>query len=203
MSRTLQNPDTPPPIRPILSKAASRRFVAIITIISITIFISLLFTGSYWPQRFQNPAAKFFVCVLLAFCFSIVMFVVYPQNARIKNIPLINLPVELIGPPALFVTALTLLWYLYPSPPGRFFFVQTQGAPTPFQLETFEIKPLSGGCIYYPTRDHNDKYMLGGIYVEFKGDEANCHATIGNSFVTHPVLFSLGAKTNTVEVEFR
>lgn len=189
------------PIRPILSKSVSKRLVAIITIASITIFLILLVTGSYWPNRFQNPAAKFFVCVLLAFCFSIVMFVVYPQNARIKNIPIINVPVELVGPPSLFVISLLLLWYLYPGPPYRFFFIHMQDRPAPFQLETFEIRPVSGGCTYHATRDETDRYMLGGVYVEFNGGESECTASVGNSFVTSTVTFGLGARTNIVEVD--
>lgn len=156
--------------------------------------------GSYWPQRFQNAMAKFFVSVLLAFCFSIIMFVVYPQNARVKNIPFINMPVELVGPPALFVIVLALLWYLYPGPPNRFFAIRMKEKPAPFQLETFELKPVSGGCIYHPTQDQNDKYMLGGIFVEFTGDEAECKATIGNSLVTASATFSLTTRSNIVEI---
>ncbi len=198
MSKTPHNQSL---IRPVLSQSASRRFVAAITISSIIIFMLLLLTGSYWPQRFQNTAAKFFVCVLLAFCFSIIMFIVYPQNARIKNIPLINLPVELVGPPALFVISLILLSYLYPGPPNRFFIIRMQGKPAPFQLETFEIKSMSGGCTYHPTQDQNDKYMLGGIYVEFNGGKAECNATIGNSILTLPAIFSLATKDNIVELK--
>lgn len=198
MSRTPHNQNR---VRPVLSQSASRRLVAATTISSIIIFMLLLITGSYWPQRFQNTTAKFFVCVLLAFCFSIIMFVVYPQNARIKNIPLINLPVELVGPPALFVISLMLLWYLYPGAPNRFFLIQMQGKPAPFQLETFEIKSMSGGCIYHPTQDQNDKYMLGGIYVEFNGGKAECTATVGNSILTLPAIFSLATKNNIVELK--
>lgn len=187
----------------VLSQSASRRFVAAITIISITVFILLLLTGAYWPQRFQNSAAKFFVCVLLSFCFSIVMFVVYPQEARIKNIPLINLPVELVGPPSLFVITLMLLWYYYPGPPNRFFLVRLDGRPAPFQLETFEIKPVSGECIYHPTQAPDDKYMLGGVYVEFTGASSECQATIGNSIVSGQVDFGLSNRSNVVEVRSR
>lgn len=188
-------------VAPILSQSASRRFVAVITIVSITVFVLLLLTGAYWPQRFQNTAAKFFVCVLLAFCFSIVMFVVYPQDARIKNIPLINLPVELVGPPSLFVISLLLLSYFYPGPPNRFFHVRMGGEPAPFQLLTFEIKTVSGECRYHPTQAEDDKYMLGGVYVEFAGGSTECRATIGNDLVSSQVVFSLSDKSNVVEVE--
>lgn len=192
-------PAKEPPVRAVLSKTASRRLVASVTIASLIIFLSVLLFGSYWPQRFESPIAKFFVCVLLSFCFSIVMFVIYPQNARIKNIPLINLPVELVGPPALFVIALLLLWYLYPGSPGRFYFLQKQGKPVEFQMETFVVKHLTGRCVYYPARQETNRDLFGGIYVEFLED-SKCTAEIGNSYELYPVSFGVLDRTNVIEI---
>jgi hypothetical protein len=112
---------------------------------------------------------------------------------------LINLPVELVGPPALFVVALLLLWYLYPGPPSRFYLVQKQGKPAEFQLETFEIKPLTGRCVYYPARQETNRDLFGGIYVEFLED-SKCTAEIGNSFEVYPVSFGVLDRTNVIEI---
>lgn len=199
MQSNLEQLDDGRGIRPLLSATASRRLVAGVTIASIIIFLTVLLAGSYWPQRFQSSLAKFFVCVLLSFCFSIVMFVIYPQDVRIKNIPLINLPVELVGPPALFFVALALLWFLYPGPPNHFYRFQKDGKPAEFQLATFEIKPATGSCLYYPARAQTDPELLGGVLVEFRED-SKCTAQIGNSFETHSVSFHVLDRTNVIEI---
>jgi len=128
------------------------------------------------------------------------MFVIYPQNARINKIPLINISVQLVGPPALFVVSLTLLWFLYPGPPNRFYLVQKHGKPAEFQLETFEVKPIQGSCAYYPARSQSDRFLLGGLYVEFRED-SKCTAQIGNSFETYQVSFGVTDRTNILEVK--
>jgi hypothetical protein len=200
MINTADQPNDGPPVRSVLSQTASRRLVATATIVSIIILLSILLVGLVWPQHFQSAIAKFFVCFGLSFCFSIIMFVIYPQNARIKNIPFINLPVELVGPPALFVVSIALLWFLYPGPLGRFYLVQKQGKPAEFQLETFEIKPITGNCAYYPARRQTDQYLVGGIYVEFR-DDSKCTAQIGNSFETYQVSFGVLDRTSVIDVK--
>ena len=77
------------------------------------------------------------------------------------------------------------------------------GEPAPFQLLTFEIKSISGECRYHPTQAGNDKYMLGGVYVEFTGASTECRATIGNDLVSSQVVFSLSSSSDAVEVESR
>jgi len=110
---TISTVEDEPAQVPLISAYAPRWLVIALTIVAIVTLIIILIFGAYWSQRFQNAVSKFFVCVLLAFCFAIIMFVIYPQNVRVKNIPLINLPVELVGPPALFVITLPLLLYIY------------------------------------------------------------------------------------------
>src|SRR5882724_1191656 len=101
------------------SAYAPRWLIIAITVLSIILLVACLITGLFWPRWFQHPTARVLLCFLLAFCLAIVMFGVYPQVARIKNVPLINLPVEFVGPLSIFVVALTLLLFIYPNAKPR------------------------------------------------------------------------------------
>jgi len=188
----------------LLSAYLPRWLIIAITVLSIILLVACLITGLFWPRWFQHPNARVLLCFLLAFCLAIVMFGVYPQVARIKNVPLIDLPVELVGPLSIFVVALTLLVFIYPNAKPRVgFYVLyergTQTAPVYLQIESLEIKPIHGRCTYYPVTDLNskDRLRLSGIYVEFNDDD-DCKATIGNAYVHYAVAFNADVATNVV-----
>ena len=178
-----------------------RWLVITITVILTILLIAFLIAGSFWPRVFQHYTAKFFVCTMLAFCFSIFMFVLYPQKIRIHNIPLINLPVEVVGPPALFFCTLPMLWHLYPDPSGRFYRLPIQSPR--LHVQTIELKVLEGhACTCQTVTDpnSNDSEILTGIYVEFKGTENKCRVEIGDPYKTFTAVFERDAKKDFIEL---
>jgi len=188
------------PAAPLLT-IIPRWLIIVITVCALLLLVSFLVAGSFWPQLFQHNTAKFFVCTMLAFCFSIAMFVIYPQEIRIKKIPGINLAVEVVGPPALFLVALPLLWHFYPGPAGRYYRLQTQ--PAKFRIQTTEVKVLDSQCTCQTVSDPNasDPNSVTGIYVEFKGAENECKVQIGDPFRTFIAVLKRDAKSDFAELK--
>jgi len=196
-------PPSPPhddPARPLIA-IMPRWLILVITVAAILLLIGFLIAGSFWPHLFQHYAAKFFVCTMLAFCFSIVMFVIYPQNIRLKKIPGINLAVEVVGPPALFFATLPLLWHYYPGPAGRVY--RFQNLTAPLRAPTAELTVVNGQCSAQVVTDPNstDKNALTGIYVEFKDPENKCEVQIGNAFIKFSAVLERNAKSDFAELK--
>jgi hypothetical protein len=189
-----------------LTAHAPRWLIITITVVATISFLASMIVGVFWPRWFQYATAKFFVCVSLAFCFAIVMFAIYPQAARMKNIPWLNLPVELVGPPSLFIIALLLLRAVYPDPKieERFYMLREgkESLPLKLQLASLKIEAITGKCAYYPASHPNsDTPELSGMYVEFNGNSDRCKASIGNAYVTYTFTFDREAETNVVKSE--
>jgi hypothetical protein len=188
------------PARP-LTAIMPRWLIVVITVAAILLLIGFLIAGSFWPLLFQHNAAKFFVCTMLAFCFSIVMFVIYPQNIRIKKIPGIDLAVEVVGPPALFLATLPLLWHYYPGPVGRVY--RFQNLTTRLRVPTAELTVVNGQCRGQIVTDPNasDHGALTSIYVEFNSTENKCEVEIGDPYKKFTAVLERNAKSDFVELK--
>lgn len=55
------------------------------------------------PFYMEIGNVKFGISVLLALLFSIFFFILWPQKATLEQVPLINLPIKLVGPIVLWV----------------------------------------------------------------------------------------------------
>ena len=180
-----ENPNTPSmahddPAKPLIA-ILPRWLVQVFTVAAMILLIGFLISGSFWPRLFQHYTAKFFVCTMLAFCFSIIMFVIYPQDIRIKKIPGIELAVEIVGPPALFFVTLPVLWHFYPGPVGRVYRLQT--LTSPLRIPTDTLKVVSGQCSGEVLTDPNasDVHVITGIYIEFSSTD-KCEVQIGDPY---------------------
>src|SRR5439155_2769688 len=71
------------------------------------------------PDTTENPAARFTLCLAIALNLSIFLFVLYPQAIKITKMPIINLTVQIVGPAALHIVLLLLVWKLMPEPPTK------------------------------------------------------------------------------------
>jgi len=205
MAQPDEKPNTPSmahddPAKPLIA-ILPRWLVLVFTVAAVILLIGFLIAGSFWPRFFQHYTAKFFVCTMLAFCFSIVMFVIYPQDIRIKKIPIIDLAVELVGPPALFFVTLPVLWHFYPGPAGRLY--RLQNLTTPLRVGTTQLKVVSGQCSGQVMTNPNstDDRSLTGIYIEFSGTENRCEVQIGDPYKKSTAVLERNAPSDLAELK--
>jgi hypothetical protein len=129
----------------------------------------LLVLGIFSPEKTENPAARFILCLAIALNLSIFLFVLYPQAVRITKVPVINLTVQIVGPAALHIVLLLLLWKLMPEPPTvaeRFFIPVHDGQrATHIPPSNVNLTPIGEDFTYYFALDQDN--LLAGIYVKF------------------------------------
>lgn len=143
--------------------------------------VTVLFWGIYRPSYFQSSTAKFFTCFILSICASVFIFFLYPARMSLSRIPLLDLPVKLVGPSVLFVVVLLLTWKLYPFRVGRLFQLSSGGSPVVLQVVTTKIIPKGTGCDFYKVVDSRDYHFIGGIFVNFNDSSGSCKAWVGDS----------------------
>src|SRR5712691_4321765 len=114
------------PLTSVMPKAFVIAFASIAFVLA-----NLLLLGVFSPETTENPAARFTLCLAIALNLSIFLFVLYPQAIKITKVPIINLTVQIVGPAALHIVLLLLVWKLMPEPPTkaeRFFIPVENGA---------------------------------------------------------------------------
>ena len=152
-----------------LTSVMPKGFVIAFASIAFVLANLLLLLGVFSPDTTENPAARFTLCLAIALNLSIFLFVLYPQAIKITKVPFINLTVQIVGPAALHIVLLLLVWKLMPEPPTkaeRFFIPVENGARvTRIPAENVSLTPSGEDFAYYVVPD--EKGLFAGIYVKF------------------------------------
>ena len=93
-----------------------RWIVVVVGLLSLAMAILVLVWAILQPQRFGEPFTRTVFAVLIAFALAIGLFILYPLYIRIKAIPYTSIPVEVVGPVALFIVVLFLIRAILPLP---------------------------------------------------------------------------------------
>lgn len=143
----------------------SKPQIVIIAVVCFLLSAGLLGLGLWRSQYFEGPTERVLYCVATAFFLSLFLFILYPQHVRLKKIPIIGWPVEIVGPPALFVIVLALLLEILPEQAkGRLCLAEYPPSSRTRPWRTIGIEPtdLSYDILISP------EGKFRGIYVWFK-----------------------------------
>src|SRR5687768_10284636 len=91
-----------------------RWIVVVVVLLSLAMAVVVLVWAILQPQRFAEPFTRTVYSVLIAFALAIGLFILYPMYIRIKEIPYVSIPVEVVGPAALFIVVLFLIRAILP-----------------------------------------------------------------------------------------
>lgn len=95
-----------------------RRVVVIIAVAAFLLAICLIVWALVRPIDFATSFARFILCLAISFSLGVFLFVSYPSDYRLTKVPLVDLPIEVVGPAALFLILLSVLLKLMPVPEG-------------------------------------------------------------------------------------
>lgn len=158
--------------RPPHQRIFSVAFLRALGVTAVAIAGILLAVFLAWPARLEGEMARFVFCLIVALDLAIFFFVFYPANFELTEVPIIKLPVRLVGPVVLFVVLLLLLLQLAPqvAAGGRLLRPVSHGKPVMvrFSSETM-ITPREGepSFIWYLVPERDRPGVLAGVYVEF------------------------------------
>jgi hypothetical protein len=181
-----------------LIEVMGRQNVVILAIGAVLGATLLCLIGMFRPTLFPSQFGRFFLCLLIAFLFSVFVFTLYPSNYELKVGDIIRVPFVLFGPAALWIGLFLLFFYILPQekrmgqifrPPDSdkkvFYTTSIVRQWNPAQPEFYKVK-------IGPQQDEADWTTLAGFYVEF--DAANelftADVDIGPS-ANHPPIYRL------------
>jgi hypothetical protein len=165
-----------------LLRIMPKRVVIGLAIAAFAIPSLLLIAVLAWPAvlaGFGTSIGRFFFCLTISLYLAVFFFVLYPQRFVLTRIPVIDLPVTLVGPPALWVVFLLLLLALMPLPrDGRLFKPRYGPGEMRVSRESVNVIPVhqDRACPAYVVRDHRGEFV--GIYVEFHANQREYEATV-------------------------
>lgn len=197
-------PPAPPAVARPLTSVMPRTLVIAFAVLAFVLANLLLLLGVLAPEKTENPTARFILCLAIALNLSIFLFVLYPQSIKITKVPLVDLTVQIVGPAALHIVLLLLIWKMMPEPPTvseRFFIpVENGRRVTRLSAETVVLKPYGEDFTYYKVPDEDG--LLAGILVKFGRGKDEYKASFRAPFY-HPVeiLFRRGPGEGSFEVE--
>jgi hypothetical protein len=180
-----------------------RRFVVALAVTAFVLAVVLLGAGLLWPERFESPPSRFILCIFVALNLAVFFFIIYPEEFKISEVPIINVAVPLVGPIVLFIVILLLMWKMMPEPAlaSRFFVPYERGEQAArISFENVTLSPSEEDFRYYvvPTKDG----FLAGIYVEFAGGKGLYKARFRAPFYKQAdITFERGPGPGRFEVE--
>src|SRR5207245_565526 len=128
-----------------LTSILPKWLVVVFAIVAFVLANGLLAVGLLWPEKFENPTARFVLCAAIALNLAVFFFVLYPQVVKLTKIPVLNLTIQLVGPIVLYIVVLVLLWKVMPEPPTiayRFFIPYEAGTRADrMSAETVTLTP--------------------------------------------------------------
>jgi hypothetical protein len=161
---------------------------------SIALALVVLGFGLLVPDRLDTPMARFLVCLTVSVFLSIFFFVFYPHRYELDRIPLVNLPIRVVGPVVLWIAVLLLLLELAPQstahPVGRLFIIKANIERFHYLPDTL-LEPMGKHFKWRLVENRDKPREALGFYVEFEpGDH------IYEAWVKH-------INQQPVKVEFR
>lgn len=161
------------PEEPSLRRSAfSPAFLRVLATAAVAAAALLLVVFLVWPARLESETARFVFCLMVSLDLAIFFFVFYPTRLEMTEVPVIKLPVRLVGPIVLFVVLLVLLLQLAPSGTqvARLIRPVSHGKSVMvrYSSET-TITPREGELAFtwYLVPERERPGVLAGVYVEF------------------------------------
>lgn|GEM_PF-5018039 len=174
----------PPPGKRLL-EIMGRPIIVALAIGSVVGATLLCSVGIFYSTLVPTQIARFFLCLLVAFLFSVFVFTIYPSDYKLSIGKLIKIPFVLVGPAALWIALFLLLWNLLPSeasvgklflpPPG------TQQIPygASWALSWKPVQPVFYKVKITGEQNTDDPGIPAGFYVEFDPSQNEYRAVIG------------------------
>jgi hypothetical protein len=170
-----------------LIEVFGRKIVVILALISFGGGTALCLTCILHPAIALNPTARFFICLLAAFFFSVFMFTLFPADLTLKLRAWLQIPFVLVGPAALWFVILYSLLKLLPSDQsqGKVFKPSIRSEPLAYST-TWVLSWKPEEPVYYKLEAQSDPNkrnrttLLEGFYVQFDGKQDRYIAEIGS-----------------------
>jgi hypothetical protein len=203
-------PDKQPhedPAAPLL-KVLPKWLVIIFAVIAFLLTSFLFALGLFWPDRLDNPTARFMMCLAVSLYLAVFLFVLYPWKYRLTKVPWIDWAVDLAGPVVVFLVLLGVLIKVTPEArEGRLFILQEEdGAAIEMPYTVLILQPTKPSQFeYYVLPTSRENHVLAGIYVEFPpGVHGPFEAKITSDYLeTKHLVFERGSGKGALIVKRR
>ncbi|MGA2614303.1 MAG: hypothetical protein ABSG38_12765 [Spirochaetia bacterium] len=177
---------------------------------SVLLATFLCLVGIFRPSAIQDPIARFLLCLLVAFLFSVFVSVLFPNVNYKLNLGKFGIPIVLVGPAALWIALFLLLLYKLPSESvGGIDFAPAYGSERLQYNATWVLDWKPATPIYYKLQSDNINESTGGtlegFYVRFDEKHDTYEAEIGvgpaRQYITarYRVIFRRNASTYELE----
>ena len=168
-----------------LIEIMGRRLVIVLAIGSVLGAAVLCSVGIFKPTLVPSQTARFFLCLLTAFLFSVFVFTLYPSDYELKIERLIRIPFVLVGPAALWIALFLLLWYMLPNEgiSGKLFLPPQGTEQIPYSA-SWALSWAPSQPVFYKVRITSDQGrdtpgLPAGFYVEFDPSHEEYRAVVG------------------------
>jgi hypothetical protein len=186
-----------------LTSMFSKKIVIRLAVSAFAIASLLMTFGLIWPERFDNGTARFILCAAISLNLAIFFFVLYPQEIKLTQIPVINLSITLVGPIALYIVLLLLFLKLMPVPSlvAYRLFVPYEGGNRALRISSqAKVSPQDDRFECYIVPDENG--LLAGVCVRFESGQDHYKALFKAPYYkTTEVTFDRGAGEGSFQVE--
>lgn len=169
-----------------LIEVMGRRTVIILAIGAVVGATALCLIGIFRPTLVPTQVGRFFLCLLIAFLFSVFVFALYPSHYELKIGNIIKMPFVLIGPAALWIALFLFLFYMLPVEPqtGQVFKPPPNGTAKIFFSTSWvtswkPIKPTFYKLKLSTDQNADEPGTPLGVYVEFDAGHDEYTAIIG------------------------
>lgn len=140
--------------------------VASFLIATVALFCGMLFPGTV--ALLETGTGRFVFCLMLSLYLSVFFFVMYPQYLRMAKIPGIDLPIEVVGLPALWIVTFLLLDSWMPLPAvGRLFEIRENGMAVKIPARGVALSPDGNQNDFVWHRVTDSTGDLVGVYIVF------------------------------------
>jgi hypothetical protein len=187
-----------------LTSILPKWLVVAFAIVAFILANGLLAIGLLWPEKFENPTARFVLCAAISLNLAVFFFVLYPQVVKLTKIPVLNLTIQLVGPIVLYIVVLLLLWKIMPEPPTiayRFFIPHERGTRADrISAQLVTLSPAEESFVYHIVPDDNG--LLAGVYIKFEAGKDRYKALFKAPFYKpREVEFLRGSGEGVFDVE--
>jgi hypothetical protein len=185
-----------------LTKIFPKQLVIALAISSFVLASILMACGLIWPEKFDNATARFILCAGIALNLAVFFFVLYPQEIKLTKIPLINVTIQLLGPIALYIVMLLLLWKMMPEPSPVVYrlFVPQEGGVRALRISGAKVSMEDESFQCYVVPQENG--LLAGICVRFENGRDHAKGWFkANFYKTTEVNFDRGPGEGIFQVE--
>lgn len=168
-------------------------FTSFIFVLSLIVFL----IG--FPGYLDFEIVRFLVLILVSLYLSLMFFILWPHNANIENIPLINLPVKMAGPVVLWLVIFLITNRLMPDDNMQEKVFIINKADENFRVPYHDTKLKSDETVldYMMIEDADAKSHLRAVYVKFPKGKSDLKARL--EFTKYkPIDLTLTRNTNSI-----